>query len=197
MKTKTILIVDDHPMMRTALRITLENEPDLEVTGEAGSVAEGRQLASLLRPDLILADIYLPDGNGVEMIRFRNETLPETRILVVTSSDNESDIMAAIDAGAESYIVKDSSPEQLLQGVRAVLAGRNFLTPGATRILLKNMRQAEGETGVQSPPNLSVREKEILHHLAGGQPIPKWPKCCISPKARSARIFSASRKNWG
>ena len=167
MSTATILIVDDHPMMRTALRIALEDQPDLAVVGEAGSVAQGKLRAVALKPDLILLDLYLPDGNGVELIRFRNDMLPETRILVVTSSNNEKDLIAVMDAGAENYIVKDSSPEQLLQGVRAVLGGVSFLTLGATRILLKKLRQPETETRADGS-NLSEREKQILQHLAGG-----------------------------
>ena len=167
MKTNTILIIDDHPMMRTALRIALEDEPDLAVVGEAGSVAEGRQKALLLKPDLMLVDIHLPDGSGVDLIHFRNGNLPEARILVVTSSENENDIMTAIETGAESYIVKNSSPEQLLQGVRAVLAGRSLISSSATRILLKGLRQPKTETG-DDGSKLSGREKQILHQLAGG-----------------------------
>jgi two-component system, NarL family, nitrate/nitrite response regulator NarL len=167
MSTATILIVDDHPMMRTALRIALENQADLKVVGEAGSVAQGKLVAIALKPDLILLDLYLPDGNGVELIHFRNENLTETRILVVTSSSNEKDLIAAMEAGAESYLVKDSSTEQLLQGVMAVLGGMSFLTPGATGILLKKLRQPETEPGVDGS-NLSEREKQILHHLARG-----------------------------
>ena len=167
MKTATLLIVDDHPLMRTALRITLEDAAGLVVLGEAGTLAEGRQKAMALKPDLILLDLYLPDGSGMELIGFRNEQLPATRILVVTSSKNEKDLIAAVEAGADSYVVKDVPPEQLLQAVRAVLAGESFLTPGATGILLKQLRQPQTGSGGEYPI-LSAREKEILHHLAGG-----------------------------
>jgi two-component system nitrate/nitrite response regulator NarL len=167
LNTTTILIVDDHPMMRTALRIALEDEADLTVVGEAGTVAEGRRQAIALKPDLILLDLYLPDGSGLDLIHFRNEQLPGTRVLMMSSSNNEKDIMDSVQAGADSYLVKDSPPEQLLLALRTVLAGESFLTPGATGILLKQLRlpQPESKTG---EPLLSVREKEILHHLAGG-----------------------------
>ena len=167
METTSILIVDDHPMMRIALRIALDDAPDLQVVGEAGSLAEAKQKALLLRPELILLDIYLPDGSGLELIHYRNEHLPEARILVLTSSSSEKDLMAAMEAGAESYMGKDSSPEQLIQGVRAVLSGMNFLTPGATGILLKNLRQPEAEPGAQDVA-LSEREKQILQNLDRG-----------------------------
>jgi DNA-binding NarL/FixJ family response regulator len=167
MKPNTILIVDDHPLMRTALRVTLEDQAGLAVVGEAGTLADGRQKAVALNPDLVLLDLYLPDGSGLELIRYRDDVLPATRILVVTSSNNEKDIMAAIEAGADSYVVKDASPEQLLQAVRAVLAGESFLTPGATGILLKKLNQARPGAGGEEAL-LSAREKEILHYLAGG-----------------------------
>jgi DNA-binding NarL/FixJ family response regulator len=167
MNTTTVLIVDDHPMMRTALRIALEDEADLTVVGEAGTVAEGRRQAIALKPDLILLDLYLPDGSGLDLIYFRNEQMPGTRILMMTSSNNEKDIMDAVQAGVDSYLVKDSPPEQLLLALRTVLAGGNFLTPGATGILLKQLRQPQPES-TPDEPLLSVREKEILHHLADG-----------------------------
>ena len=167
MNTTTILIVDDHPMMRTALRIALEDEADLTVVGEAGTVAEGRRQASALKPDLILLDLYLPDGSGLELIHFRNEQMSATRILMMTSSSNEKDIMDAVRAGADSYLVKDSPPEELLLALRTVMAGESFLTPGATGILLKQLRQPPSGSKPEETP-LSVREKEILHHLAGG-----------------------------
>ena len=137
MSVATILIVDDHPMMRTALRIALEDEGDLQVVGEAGSIAGGKQQAVVLKPDLILLDLYMPDGSGLDLIQFRNETMPGTRILVLTSSTNEKDIIAVMNARAESYLVKDASPAHLLRAIRAVLTGATFLTPGATDILLK------------------------------------------------------------
>lgn len=168
MDTRKVLIVDDHPLMRTALQITVEEGVDLNVVGQAGSLREARQLAEELQPDLLMLDLYLPDGNGLEMIHYRNEHLPGMRILVVTSSKAETDLLAALQAGADSYVMKDSSPEQLLRAVRNVLSGENFLSPGATVILLKQMRQPAAEPKKPSKPALSAREEEILHFLASG-----------------------------
>ena len=185
MTAKKILIVDDHPLMRTALRITLEDTGGLDVVGEAGTLQEGRQKALVLKPDLIVLDLYLPDGSGLDLIYFRNEQLPKSRILVLTSSKIEKDIITVMEAGADSYMVKDSLPEQLLQAVQTVLAGESFLTPGATSILLKHLRQPEREADEKQsnatsavvdegkgrnkgPVDLSERERQILHHLAGG-----------------------------
>jgi DNA-binding NarL/FixJ family response regulator len=168
MDTRKVLIVDDHPLMRTALQITVEESADLKVVGQAGSLLEARQLAEELQPDLLMLDLYLPDGNGLEMIHFRNEHLPTMRILVVTSSKAETDLMAALQAGADSYIMKDSTPEQLLKAVGNVLSGENFLSPGATVILLKQMRQPTAEAKKSFGPALSAREEEILRYLASG-----------------------------
>ncbi|MCX6055058.1 MAG: response regulator transcription factor [Chloroflexi bacterium] len=167
MREATILIVDDHPLMRTALRISLEDAPGLKVVGEAGTVAEGRQQMLLLNPDLIMLDLYLPDGSGLDLIHSRNNTLPKTRILVVSSSTNEEDIIAAVEAGADSYVFKDVSQDHLIQAVQRVLAGGSFLSPGATGILIRQLRQAMPKVKNESE-SLSTREKEILHHLAGG-----------------------------
>ena len=195
MNTTTILIVDDHPMMRTALRITLEDQADLRVVGEAGTVAEGRRQAIALKPDLILLDLYLPDGSGLDLIHFRNEQLPGTRILVVTSSNNEKDIVDAVHAGADSYVVKDSPPEHLLLALRTVLAGKNFLTPGATGILLKQLRQSQIGTTPDTPPSACVNSRSCITWQAG-QPAPRSPKRWISPRAHSAPISSTFLENW-
>ena len=156
---------------------------------------EGRQKAIQLKPDLMLVDIYLPDGSGIEMIQFRNANLPGTLILVVTSSDNEKDIVAAINAGAESYGVKDSSPEQLLQGVRAVLAGRSF-PPGVTGSLLKRPRQTGTETGAPCS-NLSPREKQILQQLAGGATNFEIAKALYVTESTIRTHFQRIRKKLG
>lgn len=163
----TILIIDDHPMMRTALRITMEDQPNLVVVGEAGSVAEGIRLAASLKPDLILLDFFLPDGTGLDVIQFRNEYLPATRVLIMTSSNHEKDIISALEAGANSYVVKDSPAGQFLQAVQSVIEGGAFLTPGATDILLKHIR-LKGEELEDNGKPLSPREIEILRILASG-----------------------------
>ena len=172
MNKTQVLIVDDHPMMRTALRITLEDQPELTVVGEAGNLMDAREKMLSLHPELILLDLYLPDGSGVELIHFRNEKLPEARILVVTSSNNENDIIAAIEAGASSYVVKDAPTEQLLLAVKAVLTGENFLTAGATGILLKHIRYPVPDE-LETDVSLSEREEQILRQLAKGDANPE------------------------
>jgi len=164
----SILIVDDHPMMRTALRIAVENEKDLQLVGEAGTRAEAERMAAVLKPDLVLLDLYLPDGSIVDFIHFRNDRLPQTRILVITSSNNEADIIAAVQAGADSYAVKDISADQLIQAIRSVLAGENFLTPSTAGILMHYMRKPL-HSELPAAVDLSLREIEILKCLSKGQ----------------------------
>ncbi len=162
-----VLLVEDHPMMRNALKIALEDQLQIGVMHEAQSLAEARQIAVDFAPDLVLLDIYLPDGSGIDFIDFRNLHLPDARIVVLTSSDDEEDMMAAFRAGADGFLVKDASPEQLMLAIRAALAGNRMLTPGATSILLKNLVSETGKPGA-GRRELTKREKSILQLLARG-----------------------------
>ncbi len=167
MTPSSILIVDDHPMMRIALRTSLEDHPDLQVMAEAGSIAEAREKITGLMPDLVLLDLNLPDGNGLELLTFCRQLIPPVRCLVLTSSDEERDIFQAVQAGTFGYLLKDSSPEQLLLAVRSVLAGENYISARATGILLNQLRQPQAEID-EGVSRLSRREKEILHLMAKG-----------------------------
>lgn len=169
MRNTIILIVDDHPMMRKALKLALEDQGGLMIVHEADTVREGIRKAEELQPDLILLDLYLPDGNGVELVRKQQELFPRSRILVVTSSKKESDVIQTIEAGVTSYIVKDAPPEQFMLAVRSVLSGNAFVTPAVTNIVLKHMRDAgtQPPDAIEGVP-LSERELEIMRLLAHG-----------------------------
>ncbi len=167
MRPFRILIVDDHPMMRIALRLSFEDHPELLVAGEAGSLSDAREKIMDLHPELVLLDLNLPDGSGLELLAYCRDLSPAVRCLVLTSSGDESDIMQAVEDGANGYLLKDSSPELLLQAVHTVLAGKNYLSPKATGILLNQLRQPQEEPD-EALALLSPREKEILHYLADG-----------------------------
>ena len=154
-------------MMRTAIKIALEDQIKNAIFSEATSLAEAKQLANSDPPDLVLLDIYLPDGNGIDFLNYRNLNLPGTRIVVLTSSNDEKDMMAAFKAGADGFLGKDASPEQLSLAVRTALTGNRMLTSGAAAILLKNL-DFEGENHKAVKQALTEKEKTILQMLAKG-----------------------------
>jgi two-component system nitrate/nitrite response regulator NarL len=172
MKKSTILIIEDHPMMRTSLRLALETAGDLIVVGEAGSVSEGLEKIALEKPDMILLDLYLPDGNGMDIIAARNKLYPDLKVLVVTSSPREDDLLAAIEAGADSYVIKDSTSRDLIASTRAVLAGQKYLTMEGIGVLMDRFRiqnrDNQHNNQMENDNNLSPREKDILRLLAQG-----------------------------
>lgn len=173
MRRFSILVVDDHPMFRMALRLSLEDHPDLLAAGEAGSLSEARERIIETHPDLVLLDLNLPDGSGLELLPFCRELSPPVRCLVLTSSDDTQDISTAVEAGAAGYLLKDSSPDLLLKAVKDVLAGGNYLSARAAGALLNGMRNSKKESPDPVSALLSPREKEILHYLGEGASNPQ------------------------
>ena len=159
-------------MMRTSLRLALETAGDLIVVGEAGSVSEGLEKIARENPDMILLDLYLPDGSGMDIIAERNKLYPEMKVLVVTSSPREEDLLAAIEAGADSYVIKDSTSRDLIASTRAVLAGRKYMTMEGVGVLMDRFRiqnrDNQHNNQMENDNSLSPREKDILRLLAHG-----------------------------
>jgi|GEM_PF-6716423 len=162
-----VLLVEDHPMMHAAIKIALEDQIEIAQFYEATSLGEARKLALENPLDLVLLDIYLPDGNGIDFIDFRNINFPGTRVVVLTSSNDEKDLMAAFKAGADGFLGKDATSEQFMLAVRTVLTGNRMLTSGAAAILLKNLDIADGNPKVEKQV-LTERQKKILVLLAKG-----------------------------
>jgi DNA-binding NarL/FixJ family response regulator len=136
--TTTVLIADDQPLMRSALRTCLDAEPDMRVVGEAADGAETVRAAERLRPDVVVMDVRMPIMDGIEATR-RVVALPGTptpRVLVMTTFDLDEHIIGALRAGASGFLVKDSPPETLIHAVRVIAAGDALLAPSVTRRLL-------------------------------------------------------------
>jgi DNA-binding NarL/FixJ family response regulator len=158
----SLLIADDHPVVRNGLRGIFTGDPDFEVLGEAASGVEAVALAVARRPQVVLMDLRMPGGDGVSAIRELAERLPTTRVLVLTTYGDDGDVLAAIDAGATGYLLKDAPREELLRGVRAAARGESVLSPSVAATLLGRVRAPEPETP------LSPRELEVLTLVAGG-----------------------------
>jgi DNA-binding NarL/FixJ family response regulator len=156
-----ILLVDDHPVVRMGLRGMLDAEPDLTVIGEASSGAEGVALALSLRPDIVLMDLRMPGGDGVSATTTILASSSGIRVLVLTTYESDRDILRAIEAGAAGYLLKDATPAELAEAVRAASRGETVLAPSVASTLVRQVRSP-------APPSLSARETEVLRLVAGG-----------------------------
>ena len=156
-----VLIVDDHPVVRDGLRGIFESTTEFEVVGEGGNGAEAVTRARALRPDVVLMDLRMPDVDGVTAIKRLSELGLDTRVLVLTTYDTDSDVVPAIEAGATGYLLKDAPRSELLRAVRAAARGEAVLSPSvATRLL--------GQVRAPAREPLSNRELDVLALVARG-----------------------------
>lgn len=158
--TTTVLLVDDHPVVREGLRGMIDAEDDLEVIGEAASGAEAITMAESLRPDVVLMDLRMPGVDGVAATERILASSASTRVVVVTTYESDADILRAVEAGAAGYLLKDASRAQLAAAVRDAAAGKTVLAPSVASRLFGLMR---------APASLSTREVEVLAWVAKGK----------------------------
>lgn len=164
-----IVLVDDHPLFRAGVAYTLSAEPDMEVLGQGASADEAVRLAQELLPDLILLDINMP-GSGLQAAQTISATCPVTRIIMLTVSEEEEDLLAGLKAGARGYILKGVPARELIRILRAVCAGESYVTPTLAASLLREMTgAAPGARPAVDPLNeLTDRERQILEGVASG-----------------------------
>lgn len=157
-----ILLADDHPVVREGLRGMLSTEPGLEVVGEAGSGPQAEALSASLRPDIVLMDLRMPDGGGVEsIVRMTAAGLP-CRVIVLTTYETDADILRAVEAGAAGYLLKDLTRAELTGAVRAAARGETVLAPSVAARLVDQLRSKPER------PHLSERETAVLRLVAEG-----------------------------
>jgi NarL family two-component system response regulator LiaR len=162
-----IVIVDDHPVVRQGLRLMLEQRPDLEVVGEGVDGAQALALALDLVPDVMLLDLLMPGADGISAIREIKRLTPMTQVIILTSFAEDEYIFDAIKAGALSYLLKDSRPDDLVAAVRAAQRGESVLHPMVASRLLREVR---GRERAPSPlRDLTPRELEVLTQVARGR----------------------------
>ena len=165
-----ILLVDDSELVRRGIKTVLSApaDPPLRVAGEAGTVASAVNEAFRLKPDIVLLDIRLPDGNGFEACRRILAKMPETKIVVLTSYANDNFVYEAVTSGAQGYLMKEIDPAGLVQALHDVAAGRSILDPDATSRVLRLLR---GGNNTEGGPDLSVlsnQERRVLALVADG-----------------------------
>ena len=159
-----VLIADDHTVVRKGIRALLETEPGIEVVGEARDGEDALHKALALKPDVVLMDLVMPVMDGVQATRALKEKLPGAKVLVLTSFAEDRRIVAAIEAGAAGYLLKDSSPEDLVRAIREVHRGESSLHPAVAQRLISRLRG--GEEPKREP--LTERETKVLSLIARG-----------------------------
>ncbi|UCO96335.1 two-component system response regulator NarL [Metapseudomonas lalkuanensis] len=160
----TLLLVDDHPMMRRGLRQLIELENDLVVVGEANNGIEACALAARLSPDLIVLDNNMPQLNGVETLKRLREQGFAGKVLLFTVSDAEQDVRDAMRFGADGYLLKDMEPEHLISRLREVLRGALVVSPALTAVLAQALRAPQAASSL----DLTDRERQVLKMIAAG-----------------------------
>ena len=165
----SVLIADDHPMVRQGLRVFLELQPDIEVVGEAADGAQAARLAQELQPDVVLLDLVMPGTDGVTAIELMAEAAVDSKVLIVTSFGEYRTVVPAIRAGARGYVSKEVEPSALAAAIRAVAAGHVLLGPEVAAALLSGDASQTSENGAGSDPQLTAREREVLDLIARGR----------------------------
>jgi two-component system nitrate/nitrite response regulator NarL len=162
-----VLIIDDHSLFRSGIRLVLERQDDFELVGEAGSGLEGVKDAKRLNPDVILLDLHMPDLSGLETIPLLQDEAPDAQIVMLTVSEDAEDLLEALRIGARGYLLKNIETDFLLQSIRRAAAGESVMSPHMAGKLADAMR-APIKGAAPENVKLSPREKEIIVKLARG-----------------------------
>ena len=183
---KSVLIIDDHPLFREGLKSIIAIDRHFEVKAEAGNAREGLKMAKDIQPDVALVDISLPDQSGMELTRQIRETIPDTKVMIVSMHSKIDYIVEAFQAGATGYVVKDSAAERLIQGLNAVTSGEYFLDSSISHEVVSRLMKSpvkEARVSDMEYGRLTPREQEIMRLLAEGLPKSKIAdRLCISIK---------------
>ncbi len=169
MTTIRVLLVDDHAIVRLGLMTLINEQPGMQVVGEAGTAAEAVQAVEQLRPDVVLMDIRMPGEGGIEATRQISQRFPPVKVVMLTSFADDELVVRAIRAGAVGYVLKQVGNEELLRAIAAAARGEALLDPATTARLLGRVREAERRADEDAFRDLSDRELDVLAELARGK----------------------------
>lgn len=175
-----VVVVDDHPLFRQGVMFTLSRQPEIEIVGEGENGRQAIELATLLRPDVMLLDITMPELDGLHAAAEVKRASPTTRILMLTASEEGDDLLAAMKAGAQGYVVKGAGAGEIVQAVMAAARGEAYITPRMAGSLLREMTQKPADDQFA---NLTERERQVLDLVAQG----------LSNKEVGARLHLAEK----
>lgn len=168
MRKMTIVLADDHHVVRQGLRSLLEAEPDFSVVGETGDGLEAAQLVERLQPDVLVLDLMMPGLNGLEVTRQVSQRSRQTHVVILSMHANEAHVLEALRAGAAAYVLKESTSAELVRAVREAVAGRRYLSPPLSeRAIEAYMKKAES-AALDPYEMLTAREREVLHLVVEG-----------------------------
>ena len=191
----SILLADDHQVVRQGLRALLEAEPDFRVVGEAADGLEATRLVERLHPDVAVVDLIMPGLGGLEVTRQITTRVPETRVVVLSMHANEAYVLEALRNGAAAYVLKDSSAAELVEAVRAVVAGRHYLSAPLSERAIDTYRQGAKKATLDIYETLTMREREVLHLAAEGHSGPEIAsRLSISPRTVETHRANLMRK---
>jgi two-component system response regulator NreC len=192
----SVLLVDDHTIVRKGLRSLLDAEADIQVIGEAEDGREAVEQVGRLRPQVVVMDITMPGLNGLEATRQITERLPQVQVVVLTMHTAEEYIFQILRAGASGYVVKRAAPSELISAVRAAYRGESFLGPAVSKTVIEEyLRQAEALAGENSYETLTPREREVLQLLAEGHSNRRIAELlCLSVKTVQSHRANLMRK---
>ncbi|SIS89620.1 two-component system response regulator NarL [Neptunomonas antarctica] len=165
----TILLIDDHPLLRKGVKQLIELDDELKVIAEASNAIDGIKMAKETEPDLILLDLNMPNINGIETLKMLRDEEVASRVIVFTVSDNEEDVVAALKAGADGYLLKDMEPEELLASLHQAALGKVVISDKLTTLLAQAL-QSGRSSNKSDISSLTPREKQIIKLIAGGLP---------------------------
>ena len=164
----TIVLADDHHVVRQSFRLLLEAEPDFHVLGEAASGLEAIELVERLRPDVVIVDVMMPELNGIEVARRTKKQFPKTVIVVLSMHENEAYVVEALRAGVSAYVLKKSTARELVYAIRQGIAGHLFLSPPLSEHAIEAYLEKAQGSDLDPYETLTSREREVLHLAAEG-----------------------------